>query len=198
MPKETKICSVDGCEVKAKARGWCPRHWKRWRAHGDPTYAKFEPIRGGTDEERFWAKVTPTGFCWYWGGSCTGSTTDGKGHDYFNLGADSGRKGVVAHKFSYETLVGPVPDGLELDHLCRNPPCVNPDHLEPVTHAENMRRGFAPAQHSVRTKKCGYGHDISTEEKVYTNGRVQVRSTCKICAARRQRAYLDRKKARAA
>ncbi|WP_369010576.1 HNH endonuclease signature motif containing protein, partial [Bacillus cereus] len=45
-----------------------------------------------------------------------------------------------AHRYVYENLSGPIPEGMELDHLCRNPPCVNPDHLDPVTHEENMRR----------------------------------------------------------
>ena len=49
---------------------------------------------------------------------------------------------VLAHRVYYERHVGPVPEGLELDHLCRNPGCVNPEHLEPVTHAENIRRGY--------------------------------------------------------
>ena len=160
---EQAKCSVDGCKTKAKARGWCPKHWKRWKAHGDPSYTKSASyVRGGTDEERFWSKVTPTGFCWIWEGA------PGRyGHGYFNLGAADGRRGVVAHKFAYETLVGLVPDGLELDHLCRNPSCVNPDHLEPVTHAENLRRGFAPAQHLNRQGVCAEGHDTRDDNNVY-------------------------------
>lgn len=183
---EPKECSIEGCFTKSKARGWCPKHWKRWRAHGDPEYAKFVPIRGGTDDERFWPKVQPTGFCWYWTGAL------GRyGHGYFNLGADSGRKGIMAHKFAYESLVGLVPEGLELDHLCRNPPCVNPDHLEPVTHAENLRRGFAPAQRINRSGRCGYGHDM-TEDNTYTapNGR----KSCRVCIRRRSREYQERKR----
>jgi len=49
---------------------------------------------------------------------------------------------VYAHRAFYERYRGPIPDGLHLDHLCRNPPCVNPDHLEPVSNAENLRRGI--------------------------------------------------------
>lgn len=182
-------CSVEGCESPSRARGWCPKHWKRWKAHGDPTYLKVAShVRGGSNEERFWPKVEPTGFCWIWKGSL-----GRHGHGYFNLGADENRRGVAAHKFAYETLVGIVPDGLELDHLCRNPPCVNPDHLEPVTHAENLRRGFAPSNVINRRQVCGEGHDISKPEQVYVTK--SGRRTCKKCTARRQREYLDRKKA---
>lgn len=182
-----KTCAVDGCSSPPRARGWCPKHWKRWRAHGDPLGGKFEAVRGGTDEERFWAKVQPTGFCWLWNGA-----REHHGHGMFNLGADQGRRPVRSHRFAYEALVGPIPDGLELDHLCRNPPCVNPDHLEPVTHAENMRRGYAPQYVTRRRGTCASGHDIDDDTKVFISK--TGRRTCKVCAARRQREYLDRKK----
>lgn len=186
---EKAKCSIDECEDLAKARGWCAKHWKRWKTHGDPEYMKSSGyVRGGTDEERFWAKVEPTGFCWLWKGS-----RGRYGHGYFNLGADFGRRGITAHKFSYETLVGMVPDGLELDHLCRIPWCVNPDHLQPVTHAENIRRGFAPTMQLNRRQVCAEGHDTSDDKDVYISK--TGRRTCRICAARRQREYLDRKKA---
>jgi len=84
--------------------------------------------------DRFWDKVQaePNTGCWLW----DANTTRG-GYGHFKV---SGRM-VYAHRLAYEKLVGPIPDGLSLDHLCRVPGCVNPDHLEPVTHAENVRRG---------------------------------------------------------
>lgn len=86
-------------------------------------------------EERFWEKVekmAPDG-CWFW----LASTRNG----YGQIGQWS--KGTIdyAHRVAYEMLVGPIPAGLVLDHICRNPSCVNPAHLEPVTQAENLRRG---------------------------------------------------------
>lgn len=81
--------------------------------------------------ERFWAKVHKTDSCWLWTASLTfgyGSFWDGKGQ-------------VRAHRFAYELLVDPIPEGLQLDHLCRIRHCVNPDHLEAVTNAENVQRG---------------------------------------------------------
>lgn len=71
--------------------------------------------------------------CWVWQRSIN---PNGYGHLTVN------NKQVLAHRFVYEFYKGPIPEGLTLDHLCRNPSCVNPDHLEPVTHAENCRRGL--------------------------------------------------------
>lgn len=75
-----------------------------------------------TEEERFWARVQKTDGCWLWMGAR-------KQGDYgrFFPGKPGG---YLAHVYAYMTVNGPVPKGLELDHLCRNPPCVRPDHLE--------------------------------------------------------------------
>ncbi len=82
-----------------------------------------------------------------------------------------------AHRAVYEHLIGEVPDGLELDHLCRNPICVNPHHMEPVTHAENVRRGLNG--YGAR-QLCRNGlHDITTPESWYVNKRGD--RTCKEC-----------------
>ena len=111
------------------------------------------------EAERFDAKWTPepnTG-CWLW----TGATTPG-GYGRLTVGSqiDGTRRQVRAHRRSYERLVGPIPDGLDLDHLCRTPGCVNPEHLEPVTRRENIRRGYeargATAQHGS-TSMYSYG-----------------------------------------
>lgn len=82
-------------------------------------------------EEALWALVvTPEG-CWLW------PTRNGRGYGSFGRHAQGGGR---AHRVVYEMIVGPIPEGLELDHACRNVSCVNPGHLEPVTHAVNMRR----------------------------------------------------------
>ena len=81
--------------------------------------------------ERFWSHVRKTDGCWYW------QSTERKGYGRFTL--TSGRA-VTAHRFSYEIVHGPIPDGMTIDHLCNETMCVRPDHLEPVTLLENIAR----------------------------------------------------------
>ena len=96
-------------------------------------------------EKRFWTKVEKTEGCWLWMGALA--------HGYGRV--KDGKKIVQAHRFAYELLRGPIPDGLQIDHLCRIPNCVNPEHMEPVTMSENLRRGV----HFERNRThCPQGH----------------------------------------
>ena len=131
-----------------------------------------------SDLKRFLAKVDiPDGDgCWLWEGG-----QDRKGYGRFWL--DGETRG--AHRAGYILLVGPIPDGLQLDHLCREPSCVNPSHLEPVSPAENLRR--APDQIStVNAAKthCKMGHEFTAENIYSARGRRECRS-CRTEAVRR-------------
>lgn len=100
----------------------------------------------------------PEAGCWVWIGDC-----DGNG--YGRISAQTGVPRRSAHRLVYELLVGPVPEGLELDHLCRVRCCVNPAHLEPVTHAENLRRSAIARRQTGLDRKteCKRGHPLSVD-----------------------------------
>ncbi len=112
-------------------------HYRRWTRHGDPE-ARTRIRNSGTVEDRWWARVDRTGDpagCWLWTGALYWS-----GYGQF---PESMGRTVTAHRWGYQRFVGPIPPGMELDHLCRVRTCVKFVHLEPVTHTENVRRGRA-------------------------------------------------------
>ena len=129
---------------------------------------------------RFANKVTvqPDG-CWHW---TAGRTPDGYGKFWSNGGY------AYAHRWAYELLVGPIPDGLALDHLCRVRHCVNPQHLEPVTTAENASRGEGITAANERKTHCLRGHEF-TPENTYERPEGRRCRTCRSeqRAARRRR-----------
>jgi hypothetical protein len=132
-------------------------HQAIWRDPPEETIDLYPGLTGLP--RRILAKIelVPSG-CWEWGGY-----RDRRGYGQARYDART----CYVHTVIYVATVGPVPDGMELDHLCRNPPCCNPCHLEAVTHLENIRRGeWAPAR-NARKERCPKGHDYVTG----TNGR---------------------------
>lgn len=128
------------------------------------------------DQERFWQKVNKTDGCWEWT-----AYRNAFGHGRFRLG---GRL-LLAHRVSYEMMVGPIPEGLQIDHVCRNPPCVNPAHLEPVTHQENVRRGMVGKLNSANAAKthCPRGHEYNCTNTYTRRSGARV---CRACARERK------------
>lgn len=106
--------------------------------------------------ERLLSRVEPepNSGCWLWTGAHDGRL--GYGHTSVR-----GRR-IGTHRAIYEFLRGPIPQGLHLDHLCRVPACVNPDHLEPVTCRENLFRGQTPSMVRFRANTCYKGHEMTT------------------------------------
>jgi hypothetical protein len=135
---ERAPCSVPGCDKLRRRNGLCPMHASRQRLHGDPlTVLRIQ----GDDLERFARSVRrDESGCWLW----TGVRHPTRGYGRFHVGGRAGVNGkyVQAHRWSYEYHVAPIPTGLHIDHLCNQRECVNPDHLEPVTQAENNRRSI--------------------------------------------------------
>jgi len=135
--------------------------------------------RRGPPEVRFWRMVAyPNGRngCWVW----TGSGQGGNGYGGFRV---SQEKVAYAHRFSYEMARGSVPLGLELDHLCRVRRCVNPDHLEPVTRLENIRRSPLVGLIQRTRTQCPKGH-LYSDENTYFNPRKGrgVNRVCRACS----------------
>ncbi len=131
-------CTVTDCErpIRVHKRGLCNAHYQRWAKYGDVEmrFGGNRTCLGQEPGERFWAKVDRSGECWLWTGNVY---RDGYGQFYVE------RRQVRAHRWAYESEVGPIPEGLVLDHLCRVRLCVRPSHLEPVTNRENLLRGIA-------------------------------------------------------
>lgn len=178
-----RTCSIEDCGRPVFARGWCNRHYNRWRSHGDPlTTLRRPPVeRPRIDPAvRFWPKVEKTETCWLW----TGALFITSGYGQFSHESRS----VLAHRWAYEDAYGPIPDDLQIDHLCRVRHCVNPAHLEAVTAQVNNLRSEAPSAYNARKTHCPVGHPYSVYGRVTKSGQRE----CGPCRA--ARAYLKRGK----
>ncbi len=135
-----------------------------------------------TPTERFWSKVDKTtSTCWLWTACISGG-----GYGVFKLDRKQ-----YAHRLAYEWLVGPIPEGLQLDHLCRVRHCVNPEHLEPVTTQENIRRGLGSSFNSLKTH-CPRGHPYAGDNLYIQPG--NGKRKCRTCG--RENAHIYRRRRR--
>lgn len=130
-------------------------------------------VRYAPEEERFWAKVNKDGPLWH-GTACWVWTAYRNSDGYGNF-LTHNRQTVKAHRWAFEQMRGPIPEELEIDHLCRNRACVNPAHLEPVIHQVNMIRGM----HRLRGRThCANGHPFD-EGNTYHHPSGQ--RVCRMC-----------------
>lgn len=190
------ICLVEGCESTDTARrGMCHTHYDRWRRTGSMAP---KGVRNISDEvARFWSKVDRRGAadCWPWLGSRTYN-----GYGRFTLARRVGT--VRASRYAYELVVGQIPDGLTIDHLChdltctagdacRHRACVNPAHMVPSPGAENTMRGHAVSGNNSRKTHCDYGHAFDETNTFLDSAGAR---QCRICSRRRASEAADRRR----
>jgi hypothetical protein len=125
---------------------------------------------------RFWAKVDVAD-CWRW---TAAKTSDGYGIFRVTRG-----KQVRAHRWAYEHLAGPIPEGLTVDHLCRVRSCVNPDHMDLVPPGTNTLRGYGPSAQNRRRDRCARGHEFRQNK---------VQRVCRICQSEHINAWKARQR----
>lgn len=131
--------------------------------------------RAASLEERLSRYTVDENGCWRWSGAI-------KENGYGCLSLDGRVR--YTHRLAYELWVGPVPDGMQLDHLCRNRACMNPAHLEPVTPSVNVRRGESPGAKALRRTHCVQGHAYAEHGVIRMGRRV-----CRTCRTEYMRRY---------
>ena len=173
----SQTCCVPGCDLPRRTSVACPMHYERKRRHGSYDYKRMN------DAERFCEKIAFSDECWLW----TGTVNGGNGRPSYGQFHLRGRK-ALAHRLAYELCFGPIPPGLVLDHLCRTPKCVRPDHREPVSNRTTViTRGTGAFAEKARATHCKHGHEFTPENTRIRRDSAQGTRTCKQCQRDRAR-----------
>lgn len=165
-----------GCTHADTARGFAVPASARSAGMGRPPGSKNKVP---SHPARFYSKIRKTSGCWLWRGG-----KDRCGYGLYSVGT----KRFMAHRMAYELMVGPIPEGMQIDHVkargCTNRHCVNPAHLEVVTLQENVRRGDAPCAIHARQTHCKHGHPF---DEANTYRTPDGRRKCRACHRARTR-----------
>jgi len=179
-----RFCRIPGCPNIARPgrSGVCEGHWSRWRRTGRYDEARpLVPI-GTPAEARFWARVDRSGLHWLWTGP-----VDPDGYGRWSL---PGEGSTGAHRAAYRLAVGPIPEGMEVDHTCRVRLCCRPDHLEAVPGRVNNERRDAALGWGRSRAICRRGHAM-VGDNVMVRGDGSRR--CRACHAAYMAAYRARR-----
>lgn len=222
IPEYTLTCSVEGCYSLRIAKSYCPRHYERFNKYGDPEYLRplerdklcsfsgcsnkrrrnglcsghsqmqkrgeiLRPLRRRRKSSEdpahyFWEQVDTNGQCWLWL-----RTVDTKGYGTFYPSGDM----VRAHRYAYELVNGSIPEGMHIDHICRNKRCVRPEHLRIATHNQNMqnlpnrsRKNTSGYRGVSQDKRDGRWTARATKDgKTYSAGRFDTPEEAGVAAA---------------
>ena len=162
------VCVAGGCDQRVFRGFLCSVHRKRWQRTGS--------VNSRTIVDQFFSHVTENeSGCWVW------DKPKPNGYGQFM----EGKKSHLPHRWIYTFMVAAIPDGLQIDHLCRNRACVNPYHLEPVPQPVNNARSESPTAVNARKTHCKRGHEFD-EANTYVLPGSGSRS-CRTCARDRKR-----------
>jgi hypothetical protein len=173
-------CSEDGCSRPVVGWGWCSVHYNRW--YHAMRKGEAPDIRLSVEERLLAKRVINSDGCWVWTGCASNGNHSATPYGYMSV---DGRETVV-HRIAHEVWIGPIPDGLDVDHViargCRSTLCFNPAHLEAVTPRVNVLRGIGPSAINAAKTTCNQGHPFD-EANTYT--RPSGKRDCRICNRRR-------------
>jgi hypothetical protein len=158
-PKLNRKCSVEGCENRHSAHGYCATHHRRWKLYGSPHACQVHQVHGASLLERWNAYAGDRGSgCWEWTGH-----RDPNGYGRLNVG----NRPVLAHRIAWELFRGPITTADHICHRCDNPSCVRPEHLFKGDHTLNMADKMAKKRHRYGVSR-GSAHGCAklTEEAV--------------------------------
>lgn len=156
-----KQCSIKGCQHKHQARGWCNKHYKRWRSNGDPL--KVQTTRGLSPAEYFQLKTEWRGECLIWTGT--------KNHDGYGHIPIIGKSTEKAHRYAWEQVHGPIPEGLLVDHKDHcHPACCNVEHLRLASASQNASNRSGPTRNNTSGYRNVYRHNKKWRVQIKSRG----------------------------